>query len=131
MPNNQEAEQAILGAMLASPEHARKAVEELKPDDFFWDNNREIFNALVALSDDLVPLDMVTLVNELSKRGTFEIVGGLEYISTIMDIVPVKANIDNYIDICTISGQRLVYRVVNNLVYKMVQTPRSNISDIH
>lgn len=99
MPNNQEAEQAILGAMLASPEHARKAVEELKPDDFFWDNNREIFNALVALSDDLVPLDMVTLVNELSKRGTFEIVGGLEYISTIMDIVPVKANIDNYIDI--------------------------------
>ncbi|MBE5818811.1 MAG: replicative DNA helicase [Clostridiales bacterium] len=99
MPNNQEAEQAILGAMLASPEHARKAVEELKPDDFFWDNNREIFNALVTLSDDLVPLDMVTLVNELSKRGTFEIVGGLEYISTIMDIVPVKANIDNYIDI--------------------------------
>ena len=99
MPNNQEAEQAILGAMLASPEHARKAVEELKADDFFWDNNREIFNALVTLSDDLVPLDMVTLVNELSKRGTLEIVGGLEYISTIMDIVPVKANIDNYIDI--------------------------------
>ena len=99
MPNNQEAEQAILGAMLASSDHARKAIEELKPDDFFWDNNREIFNALVTLSDDLVPLDMVTLVNELSKRGTLEIVGGLEYISTVMDIVPVKANIDHYIDI--------------------------------
>ncbi len=99
LPNNQEAEQAVIGSMLASPDHARKALEELKPDDFFWDNNREIFNALSSLSDDLIPLDMVTLVNELSKRGTLEIVGGLEYISLLMDIVPVQANIDNYIDI--------------------------------
>lgn len=99
LPNNQEAEQAVIGAMLTNSDHARKALEELKPEDFFWDNNREIFNALSSLNDDLVPLDMVTLVNELNKRGTFEIVGGLEYISLIMDVVPVQANIDNYIDI--------------------------------
>lgn len=99
LPNNQEAEQAVVGAMLTSSEHAGKALEELKPEDFFWDNNREIFNALSSLNDNLVPLDMVTLVNELNKRGTLEIVGGLEYISLIMDVVPVQANIDNYIDI--------------------------------
>lgn len=99
LPNNQEAEQAVIGAMLTNSDHARKALEELKPEDFFWDNNREIFNALSSLNDDLVPLDMITLVNELNKRGTLEIVGGLEYVSLIMDVVPVQANIDNYIDI--------------------------------
>lgn len=99
LPNDQKAEQAVIGAMLISSDHARKALEELKPEDFFWDNNREIFNALSSLNDNLVPLDMVTLVNELNKRGTLEIVGGLDYISLMMDAVPVQANIDNYIDI--------------------------------
>ena len=99
LPNNQEAEQAVLGAMLSDSKHATKALEELKPEDFFWENNKEIFSALGSLNDNLIPIDMVTLVNELNKRGTLEAVGGLEYVSFIIDIVPVQANIDNYIDI--------------------------------
>lgn len=99
LPNNQEAEQAILGAMLAEQKYAQKAFEELKSEDFFWDNNREIFSALSELNDNLVPLDMVTLVNALNKRGSLETVGGLDYISLIIEIVPIQANIDNYIDI--------------------------------
>lgn len=99
LPNDQKAEQAVIGAMLTNSDYARKALEELKQEDFFWDNNREIFNALSSLNDNLVPLDMVTLVNELNKRGTLEIVGGLDYISLMMDAVPVQANVDNYIEI--------------------------------
>ena len=99
LPNNLEAEQAILSAMLASPQNAAKAVEELKPEDFFWDANREIFLALQELNDHLVPLDMITLVNELNRRGTFEAVGGLDYVSSIMDVVTVQSNVDTYIEI--------------------------------
>ncbi len=99
LPNNLEAEQAILGAMLSDRKHADKALEELKPEDFFKDSNREIFSALKSLNDDLIPVDMVTLVNELNKRGTLEVVGGLEYITLLMDVVPVQANIENYIEI--------------------------------
>lgn len=99
LPNNLEAEQAILSAMLASPQNAAKAVEELKPEDFFWDANREIFLALQELSDNLVPLDMITLINELNRRGTFEAVGGLDYVSSIMDVVTVQSNVDTYIEI--------------------------------
>lgn len=99
LPNNLEAEQAILSAMLASPQNAAKAVEELKPEDFFWDANREIFLALQKLSDNLVPLDMITLINELNRRGTFEAVGGLDYVSSIMDVVTVQSNVDTYIEI--------------------------------
>ena len=69
LPNNQEAEQAVLGAMLAESKNAQKALEELKPEDFFWDSNREIFSALSVLNDNLVPLDMVTLVNELNASA--------------------------------------------------------------
>ena len=99
LPNNQEAEQAVLGAMLSNPKYAAKALEELKPEDFFWENNKEIFSALASLNDNLVPMDMVTLINELNRRGTLAAVGGLEYVSFIIDIVPVQANLDNYIDI--------------------------------
>lgn len=99
LPNNLEAEQAILSAMLASPQNAAKAVEELKPEDFFWDANREIFLALQELNDHLVPLDMITLINELNRRGTFEAVGGLDYVSSIMDVVTVQSNVDTYIEI--------------------------------
>ena len=99
LPNNQEAEQAVLGAMLSNPKYASKALEELKPEDFFWENNKEIFSALASLNDNLVPMDMVTLINELNRRGTLAAVGGLEYVSFIIDIVPVQANLDNYIDI--------------------------------
>ncbi len=99
LPNNQEAEQAVLGAMLSDSKLASKALEELKADDFFWENNKEIFSALSALNDKLIPMDMITLVNELNTRGSLTTVGGLEYVSLIIDIVPVQANFDNYIDI--------------------------------
>ena len=75
LPNNQEAEQAVLGAMLSNPKYAAKALEELKPEDFFWENNKEIFSALASLNDNLVPMDMVTLINELNRRGTLAAVG--------------------------------------------------------
>ncbi len=99
LPNSQEAEQAVLGAMLNDDKLAQKALEGLKDDDFFWDNNKEIFLAMSDLNDHLVPIDMVTLTNELDKRGSLVTVGGLGYISQLLSIVPVKANIDNYIDI--------------------------------
>ncbi len=131
LPNNQEAEQAVLGAMLSDAKLATKALEELKADDFFWENNKEIFSALSALNDKLIPMDMVTLVNELNSRGSLTAVGGLEYVSLIIDIVPVQANFDNYIDILREkSTMRQLITMSQDIIsktYEGTDTPQSLI----
>ncbi len=87
-PHSVEAEQAVIGACLLAPDAIAYALENVRPEDFYQENHRLIFQALVNLSNEGKPRDMVTLVNELKQNGQLERIGGVSYIATLADAVP-------------------------------------------
>ena len=87
-PQNLEAEMSVLGGILLENEALHRALETLRPDDFYRDAHRKIFDALVILSDRNEPADLVTLTAALKERGHFEAVGGSAYLTTLVTYVP-------------------------------------------
>ena len=98
-PNDVEAEQAVIGSMLTDKEAVSAAIEVLKPEDFYREDNRIIFEAILSLYGRSEPIDIITIKSELSSMGKFEAVGGLEYIAELPDKVPTTANVEQYIKI--------------------------------
>ena len=98
-PSSPKAERSVLGAMLRSREAAMKGEEGLRPGDFYDPANREIFDAMLALSSASRPVDMVTVDEELSRRGKLEAVGGSAYLVELAQNVPFTTNVADYIRI--------------------------------
>ena len=75
-PNNTDAEKSVLSCMMQDHEALSMTLEVLTADDFYQPANREIFDAMHALSIQGMPVDPITVEDELSRRGTLEGVGG-------------------------------------------------------
>ena len=99
MPSHPESERSVLGAMLRSREAALIAVENLKPEDFYDPANREIYSAMQSMAAMSRPIDLVTLDEELTRRGKLDAVGGAAYLVELSRSVPSAANIQAYIRI--------------------------------
>lgn len=99
MPCHPESERSVLGAMLRSREAALLAVENLRPDDFYDPANREIYSAMQSMSAVSRPIDLVTLDEELTRRGKLDAVGGAAYLVELSRSVPSASNIQAYIRI--------------------------------
>ena len=98
-PWSNEAEQAVLGAMLLDQDAALKAAELLDDTMFYREGHRLLFRAMVALTERGDVIDPVTLRDELVKRGDLDRAGGLEYVGALIDVVPTAANIDYHAQI--------------------------------
>ena len=98
-PNDVEAEQAVIGSMLTDREAVSSAVEVLKPEDFYREDNRTIYTAIMNLYNRSEPIDIITLKSELSGMGKLDAVGGLEYIAELPEKVPTTSNVEQYIKI--------------------------------
>ena len=99
MPQNLEAEMSILGACFLSTYALDKVCEEVTLDMFFSEANKKIFEAIFELHQNKIPLDSTTLINEIEKKESINSIGGIEYLSEVIDSVITAANIDYYIDI--------------------------------
>ena len=99
IPYNQEAEQSVLGAIFLSKIALQKAVEALDKEVFYIDANSKIFDVIKSLSQKQIPVDMTTVTSELKKRDWLNQIGGIEYLSEIINSVPTAANIEEYIKI--------------------------------
>jgi replicative DNA helicase len=93
-PWSNDAEQAVLGAMLLDQDAALKAAEFLDDTMFYKEAHRVLFRAMVSLTERGDVIDPVTLRDELGKRGDLERAGGMEYIATLIDVVPTAANVE-------------------------------------
>ncbi len=99
MPQNLEAEMSVLGVAFLNKNALTKICEELYPDMFYSDANRKLFEAIKNLYDQKIPLDTTTIIDELDKKKNLNAIGGLEYISEVIDSVATAANLDYYIKI--------------------------------
>lgn len=98
-PNDIEAEQAILGSMLTDKDAIIAAIEVLKEEDFYREDNKLIYSAMLSLYSKSEPIDIITVKAELQAIGKFDAVGGLEYLAELPEKVPTTANVDKYIKI--------------------------------
>lgn len=98
-PHDIEAEQAVIGSMLTDKDAVVEAIEVLKEDDFYRQDNKLIYEAIVNLYNRAEPIDIITVKAELVSLGKFEQIGGLEYLAMLPDRVPTTANVDKYIRI--------------------------------
>lgn len=96
LPCNVEAERSVIGAVLLDSSALKIAADKLVPDDFFHDHHRRIYIAMLEMSEDETPIDLVTLTDWLEKQNLLESVGGAAYISQLMDGVPHVTNVGHY-----------------------------------
>ena len=95
-PQNLDAEQSVLGAMLIDKEAVVKAVQVLTSDDFYRDANGHIFEAAANLFNRNEAVDLITLSEELKQSGQLDQVGGVSYVAGLANSVPTSANVEHY-----------------------------------
>lgn len=95
-PQNIEAEMSTLGSMMIDRTALEKGLEILRLEDFYRPTHQDVFDALGSLSEQDEPVDLITLQEELRKRGKLEDCGGTEYLMALVDSVPTAANVEYY-----------------------------------
>lgn len=116
-PHDIEAEQAVLGCMITDKDSVIAAVETLSEEDFYREDNKLIYRAILNLYNRAEPIDIITLKSELSSIGKFEAVGGLEYLAELPERVPTTSNVDKYIKIVEdMSSRRTLIKSANDIL---------------
>ena len=95
-PQNLEAEESVLGAMLLSPTAVGTVSEILSASDFYRESHAKIYRAALGLWSKGEPVDAITLVNELDERGELEAVGGQSRVAELAALVPSTSNVEHY-----------------------------------
>lgn len=95
-PQNLEAETAVLGSMLLDKEAIARSIEKLDEESFYTESNRKIYQSILRLYDNNKAVDIVTLIEDLKKRGALEEAGGPSYITELAGSIPTAANVEHY-----------------------------------
>ena len=111
MPQNLEAEMSVLGVAFLDDKLISKIVEEVNEDMFYDDRNKKLFQAIKSLHEQSIAVDVTTVSNELDKTKNFSAVGGIEYLTEVIDSVATAANLDYYINI--IKEKAIVRNLIN------------------
>jgi len=97
LPHNIDAERSVLGAVILDNHALDRAIEKsLKPEDFFLDQNRRIFDRMMALAEASQVIDDITLIDDLTRRGEIEAVGGVPYVTSLTNGMPRVSNVEHY-----------------------------------
>lgn len=98
-PHSTEAEQSVLGSILLDKDVLPDIASRLKSEDFYMEQHREIYEAVLDLYEQNQPVDLITVSEQLAKRGTLQKVGDYEYLSNLATSVPTTANVHYYTSI--------------------------------
>jgi replicative DNA helicase len=119
-PHSLDAEKSVLGAMLLDQELAVEALDGLNTNDFFDRKHRRIFQACRDLDSKNSVMDMVTVGEELSRKKTLEEAGGIEYIASLTDDIPLLSNVLQYIKIIKDKA----------MLRQLIKVSRENINEV-
>ena len=98
LPNNIDAEKSLLGSLFWSKTSLQKGCEDVEPEYFYWESNAKIFEVIKDLYNNHNPVDVNTVTTELVDRNLLNQVGGVEYLSEVINSVATGANIEYYIN---------------------------------
>jgi len=107
LPLNVEAEESVLGSLIIDPEAIAQVEDVLRPDDFYRDAHKTLYQAILTFSARHEPADFVTLCDELERTGRLAGAGGASAIASLMNAVPTSANAVYY---ARIVAQKALYR---------------------
>jgi len=95
-PHDLEAEKSVLGAVLIDRDAIIKIVEFLRPEHFYKEAHADVYQAVMNLYEQREPADLITIPNELRQMGALERVGGVGYLTDLVNAVPTSANVEFY-----------------------------------
>lgn len=117
MPNNLDAEQALLGCMLIDNEILPDVLDGLSDGDFYHDSHKFIINAIKLTFSERKPVDFVTLSDRLESEGNLQKAGGISYLTELVQVTPSSANYKYYLDIVKRdSTNRKLIRAANEII---------------
>ena len=99
MPQSTEAEQAVIGSMLIDPECVPTVIEQLRPEDFYIEENRHIFETIYSMFNHAMRIDAVTVLDQLKSAGFYDEAGGRAYLMQLMELTPTSAGVREYASI--------------------------------
>lgn len=99
LPNSLEAEQALLGCVLLDSDAQMDIFGKLNAEDFYSESHKNIYDSMIKIYNKSIPVDFVTLTNQLEVEKKLELVGGIDYITFLTNVVPSAANFQHYLNI--------------------------------
>ena len=118
-PHSLEAEQTVLGALMIDSTAIEKTLNLIVAEDFYYEANSEIYDAIKTIYQFDIPVDIITVSDELKKRGKIDYVGGLEYLAGLTENIVTTKNIAAYLNIIKEkSVLRKLINVANELIEK-------------
>ena len=118
-PSSREAEQSVIGAILLNPELCDEVALIIRPDDFFYEPNRKIYQTIIELWNESSTVDLTILVERLRQDGTLEDIGGELYLADLMNSVQVVGHVHRYAEIVRQHSDR---RALIKACSKILQT---------
>ena len=109
LPHSVEAEQAVLGSMLIDPRCVPEVIDQLRPDDFYLRQNRDIYETIYSMFNYSLTIDPVTVLENMKQNGVYDENNSRGYLLQLMDTTPTAANVKEYIGI--IKDKTLLRRV--------------------
>jgi replicative DNA helicase len=109
-PHSLEAERAVLGGILVNNDGLNVVLSVISPEDFYREAHRKIIEGIAALVDKGRPIDILALSEEMGRAGSLEEIGGMTYLSSLMDGIPKTLNVEYYAQI--IKEKALLRRLI-------------------
>lgn len=129
-PQNLEAEQSILGALLLDKDTIHKIMDILSPEMFYRDAHKYIFQSIIDLNEKSEPIDLITLSNQLKSKEQLDIIGGSYYLTQVINSVPTAANATYYAKI--IEEKSVLRDMINagSLIVEKAFDPSLTVADV-
>ncbi len=126
-PQSKEMEEAILGAIMLEKGAFDIAIEIIKPQCFYVEAHQRIFSAMQSLADNREPIDLLTVVEELKKKGDLEFVGGPYFVTKLTNSVVSAANIESH---CRIVVQKFIQRELIRISSEIIGESYEDSTDV-
>jgi len=111
-PQNLEAEMAVLGSLLMDEDAISVSAESLTSNSFYKDTHKKIFETIIGLYNANRAVDIITLTDELKRKGILEEIGGVSFLTSLANSVPTAANISHYVKI--VKEKNILRSLINN-----------------